>query len=112
MGIPVNACKSCQSILYASKTLCQECFSDDLESREISGKGEIYSYTQIYVAPKQSVHEPPYYVVLVQLENDLKVTGRFHGEDVSIGESVVMDEKRDQCFYFKPIKEVAGHPDR
>jgi uncharacterized OB-fold protein len=103
VGIPVKACTNCQSILYASKTLCQKCFSDDLESREISGRGEIYSYTQIYVAPKQLEHEPPYYVVLVQLEKDLKVTGRFNGEGVHIGKSVDLDENRNQCFYFKSM---------
>lgn len=106
MALPVKVCRSCQSILYASKYLCHECFSDDLDSREINGKGEVYSYTQTYVAPKQSDHKPPYYVVLVQLEQGLKVTGRFLGEEVRIGDAVVMDEMEGQCVYFKPVKKV------
>lgn len=102
MKVPVKACTNCDNILYESKYHCPTCYSDDLKMTEIDGRGKVYSYTKIHAAPKQFANQAPYYIILVDLDNGLKVTGRFNSELVQIGEAVVLDEIKDKAYYFKP----------
>lgn len=103
MNLPVKKCKQCQSILYTSKYHCTTCYSDELELTDIDGKGTIYSYTKIHAAPKQFADQAPYYVILVHLNEGLKVTGRFTGDDVQIDTPVELDEIKDQAYFFKAL---------
>lgn len=103
MNIPFKQCENCEEILYASKYHCKSCYSEELKTIEIDGKGKIYSFTKIYAAPTQFADQAPYYVILVQLDKGIKITGRIKGEIVQIGQSVVLDEIIENCYYFKPI---------
>jgi uncharacterized OB-fold protein len=105
MNVPVKKCKRCQAILYTSKYHCKDCYSDELELTEIEGEGKVYSYTNIHSAPKQFAGQAPYCVILVELVQGLKVTGRLRGGNVQIDERVVLDEIKDECYFFKAISE-------
>ncbi|AXF55264.1 Zn-ribbon domain-containing OB-fold protein [Salicibibacter kimchii] len=102
MDIPVKKCKKCHEVLHSCKLQCPICLSDDLELTTIKGEGTIYSYTKIHTAPKQFADQVPYYVVLIQLDG-LNVTGRFIGEDVQINDFVVLEDIKNECYYFKPV---------
>jgi uncharacterized OB-fold protein len=54
---------------------CQECGSPNLEIIELSGKGEIRTFTQTFVAPLGRECEAPYTVVLVELEEGPWIAG-------------------------------------
>ncbi|WP_209121037.1 Zn-ribbon domain-containing OB-fold protein [Alkalihalobacillus sp. BA299] len=103
MKLPVKKCKQCQSILYTSKYHCTTCYSDELEQTEIDGKGKVYSYTKIHAAPKQFAGQAPYFVILVHLDQGLKVTGRFNGNNVQIDKAVELDEIKDRAYFFKEV---------
>ncbi|WP_240375662.1 Zn-ribbon domain-containing OB-fold protein [Bacillus piscicola] len=101
MDLPIKRCTECDEILYHYKYLCQNCFSDQLEDSTIEGKGSVYSYTKIHAAPKQFAQQAPYFIVLVEMEQGLKVTGRYEGEDITINDSVELSGIKDDCYYFK-----------
>ncbi|WP_216827487.1 Zn-ribbon domain-containing OB-fold protein [Alkalihalobacterium elongatum] len=101
MKLPVKRCKHCQSILYTSKYHCTSCYSDELELTEIDSKGKIYSYTKIHAAPKQFADQTPYYIILVHLDQGLRVTGRFNGNQVEINTPVELEEIKDRAYFFK-----------
>ncbi|QQK80434.1 OB-fold domain-containing protein [Salicibibacter cibi] len=102
MDLTVKKCKQCEVVLHSSKNQCPKCLSDDLELTTIKGEGNIYSYTKIHTAPKQFADHVPYYVVLVQLDG-LNLTGRFIGEAVQINDFVVLNDIKNECYYFKPV---------
>ena len=61
--------------------------------REILGrKGKVIAWTKIYIAPKEFKKLSPYFVVLVELENKIKVVGQLvdcQEKDIKVGNEVV-----------------------
>ncbi|MGM0840180.1 MAG: Zn-ribbon domain-containing OB-fold protein [Bacillota bacterium] len=39
---------------------CTSCWSEELVTTQLSGEGEVYSYTNIYVAPQPFTEDAPY----------------------------------------------------
>lgn len=79
---------------------CPSCGSSEIEEREVSNNGTIYSYTKIHIPPQEFEHLAPYLVVLVQLEGTkAKVTGRMM-EDVVIGDAVKFVEYKDGAYIY------------
>ena len=68
-------CQSCGTITCPPKMVCQECASSDQEIIELSGKGEIKTFTTTFVAPLGREVEVPYTVVMVALEEGPWISG-------------------------------------
>jgi len=47
--------------------VCGKCASPALDIVELSGKGEIQTFTTVYIAPEGRQDETPYVIVLVEL---------------------------------------------
>ena len=72
-------CLKCGKIHLPPRPLCDNCFSQDFEWVNISGKGKLLTYTVISVAPHQFQALTPYAVGIVELENGLKIPGMITG---------------------------------
>jgi uncharacterized protein len=68
-------CISCRKYTCPPKMTCQECAGTDLEIIELSGKGNIKTFTQTFVAPQGRECEAPYVVVLVELAEGPWIVG-------------------------------------
>ncbi len=68
-------CGTCGSVTCPPKLVCQDCAGTDLEVLELSGKGQIKTFTTTYVAPKGREVEAPYTIVVVALEEGPWITG-------------------------------------
>ena len=58
-------CNKCSKYTCPPKMTCQECGSPDLEIIQLSGKGEIRTFTQTFVAPQGrecDPHTPSYWL--------------------------------------------------
>jgi uncharacterized protein len=87
-------CLKCGKIHLPPRTLCDNCFSQDFEWINVSGKGKLVTYTVIHVAPQQFQHLTPYAVGIVELENGLKIPGMIQGatqEQLKIGMDLNLD---------------------
>ena len=74
-SLVVQECASCSHLVHPPRPMCPECGSFDKTWREMSGRGEVYSY----VVTHQAIHPSynghlPYATVLVQLEEGPLVT--------------------------------------
>ena len=83
----------------------------DLEWREVSGKGTIYSYTETVIPARGFEGEEPYMIVAVNLEEGVRIMSLLHNcpnESVKIGMPVRLcwDKINDDFEYF------AFEPDR
>ncbi|UOQ91925.1 OB-fold domain-containing protein [Halobacillus shinanisalinarum] len=103
MGLTAKYCINCDHTLSTDKYYCPVCFSDRLEEKRLSGRGEIYSFTNIYAVPKPLADQAPYYIVLVDLEEGLRVTARYNGDHVEIGKKVELESIDRRAYYFRPI---------
>lgn len=68
----------------------------------ISGEGKVFSLTRIHVTSEEFSHLTPYTVVLVELSNGLKVTGRIEGSDkVEINDAVTCISNDENSYLFQ-----------
>ena len=88
-------CGSCGSIQYPPRTACRSCHSRELQPHPLSGRGTIFSYTQVGQPPQGFAG--PYLVAMVQLEEGVRVTAQLtdvEPQEVEIGLPVEMVVRR------------------
>ncbi|PAE96890.1 Zn-ribbon domain-containing OB-fold protein [Shouchella clausii] len=103
MNMPASRCPDCGRLFHSGKSYCPDCDRDTLDSIDLNGKGEVYSYTEIYAAPKRFAQQAPYLIVLVEMEHGLRVTGRMLNGPVQIGDRVELHKVEDHCYYFAAL---------
>jgi Predicted nucleic-acid-binding protein containing a Zn-ribbon len=74
-------CRKCGAITCPPKMTCQECASTDLDVIELSGNGEIATFTVVNVGPEGREAEAPYIIVLVKLDEGPWIMGNFADMD-------------------------------
>jgi len=87
-------CVKCGKIHLPPRPLCNNCYSQKFEWVQVSGIGELVTYTVISIAPRQFQDLTPYAVGIVQLENGLKIPGMIQAvkrEELKIGMSLTLD---------------------
>ncbi|WP_050616115.1 Zn-ribbon domain-containing OB-fold protein [Bacillus testis] len=92
-------CANCHSYMHPPRPICNQCKSFDMEWVPSSGKGTIYSYV-VYHRPVHPGFEVPYEVVLVEMEEGVRIVSNMvdcEPEDIYIGMPVelVIDEVAD-----------------
>jgi len=92
-------CQTCGTITCPPTMVCQECAGTDQEIIEMSGKGEIVTFTTTYVAPLGRETEAPYTIVMVKLEEGPWITGNLIDIDPArvnmdiVGRNVILGHK-------------------
>ena len=72
-------CNECGTITAPPKITCGECASTDMDVVELSGKGEIQTFTIVFVPAEGREAEAPYIIVLVQLDEGPWIMGNLTG---------------------------------
>ena len=70
-----SKCRKCGKLHLPPRPLCDDCYGQDFEWIELSGKGKLLTYTIIHIAPLQFQALAPYSVGIMELENGLKLPG-------------------------------------
>lgn len=97
----VFKCNSCDYHSISTKYVCPKCRKGKLEKLEIGSKGEVYSFTDIHIAPAEFSSLAPYTVALIQLNDaNVKVTVRMN-EPVQIGDTVDLEKIEKGAFCYK-----------
>jgi hypothetical protein len=63
--------------------VCGQCTSLDMEVLELSGKGNIQTFTTVFVAPEGREAEVPYTIVMVELDEGPWIVGNLIDIDPS-----------------------------
>jgi len=69
-------CPSCEEKIFPPRDVCPHCGGQARDKYELSGKGEVFSYTKMYDAPAGFEGQAPYTVALVKLEEGPMVTAQ------------------------------------
>ncbi|TET52345.1 MAG: Zn-ribbon domain-containing OB-fold protein [Anaerolineales bacterium] len=94
-----EVCGGCDAKLFPPRDICPECQAPAQTPFAFSGKGEVYSYSTVYHAPRGFEEFAPYMVALVRLEEGPLVTAQLtdvDAEEVSIGMPVEMVTRKLQ----------------
>jgi uncharacterized OB-fold protein len=103
-------CESCSKYVFYQRSLCPYCFKSELEWRETSGLGKVYSYTKInYTNLPEKKEQVPYIYAIVDLEEGIRLATNITDcdpADVYTGMPVKLTVKKHQnshLHYFKPM---------
>ena len=89
-------CDDCNAITAPPRMTCSQCSGFRLKRVELSGKGKIVTFTVIRVPPNSRQSQPPYYVIMVELEEGPWIMANLCGVGVDqesadlIGKKVIM----------------------
>ncbi len=90
-------CSQCGTTTFPPRDLCPECRATDVEARQLSGRGEVYSFSTVFAGPNGFAEFAPYLVALVKLEEGPMVAAQLadvSDSEVSIGMPVEMVTRR------------------
>jgi hypothetical protein len=87
-------CKNCSTVYFPARKLCPDCRRKGrIEKTELSGNGQIYSYTIVHTAPAGFELQQPYALAIVKLDEGPMITAQIvdcNFDDISIGKQVSM----------------------
>lgn len=74
-------CKECGFVTAPPRLACRKCGGQDTEVVELSGKGQIATFTSIYIPVESRRGHTPYLVVMVALDEGPWIMGNLSGVD-------------------------------
>lgn len=94
--LTIQRCQDCNAWVWTPRPSCNECGSEKVEWTEVSGKGEVYSFTvirQVVGRAASKAFEPdiPYVIAWVDLDEGPRLITNIIGcpvEDVKLGMKV------------------------
>lgn len=94
----IQRCKDCNAWVWTPRPSCNECGSEKIEWTQVSGRGEIYSFTvirQVVGRAASKAFEPdiPYVIAWVDLDEGPRLITNIVGcpvEDVKLGMKVTV----------------------
>jgi uncharacterized OB-fold protein len=110
--LSIQCCGKCGKYVFYPRSLCPHCGGGELAWTEVSGRGEVYSFT---VARRPTMFafqdEVPYVIAIVELEEGPRMTTNIVGCDpdsVRVGMRVeaVFDDVSDEIALvkFRPVE--------
>lgn len=90
-------CADCGKILFPARIICPQCKSINFETINLTGKGELLTYTIIRVAPEGFTDQVPYAIGIVKLEEGINITAQITDcdpETLKIGDKLVTEFRR------------------
>ena len=66
-------CTACGALSLPPRELCGECGGADSQIYRFTGRGTLFSYTEVFMAPEDHTAAAPYYIGLVRLEEGILV---------------------------------------
>ena len=88
-------CPSCRAHQFPKRGTCRSCGGTELQSHAFSGRGTVYTYSEVAQTPDG--FEPPHLMSLVQLDEGILVAAQLTDvdpEDIEIGMPVEMVTRR------------------
>ncbi|MCS7125477.1 MAG: Zn-ribbon domain-containing OB-fold protein [Aigarchaeota archaeon] len=103
-------CKKCSKLYFPPVADCGECYSSEMDWVELSGEGELITFTHIVVRPTSFLNEQPYTIAIAELREGVKALAWLTGvkrKDIKIGMKVKLAPKITGdgrvTYEFKPL---------
>jgi uncharacterized OB-fold protein len=80
-----EVCPHCEVKIFPPRDICPDCGEDARTLFHFSGRGEVYSFTRVFNAPKGHEEQAPYTIAMVKLEEGPMVTAQLTDLDTKEG---------------------------
>ena len=91
-----SKCETCGTYYMPKRAVCPSCRrKGKMVEYKFSGKGKIYSYTVIRVAPEGYEYYVPYVLAIIELEEGARITGQLVDTDP---ENIMVDQDVEMVF--------------
>ncbi|MCL4444298.1 MAG: Zn-ribbon domain-containing OB-fold protein [Thermoplasmataceae archaeon] len=77
-------CGNCNEVYFPPRDVCPKCHRESIgkmRETQLSGKGEIVSYTIVHDAPPAFMRQRPYVLALIKLDEGPTITGQIVDAD-------------------------------
>lgn len=85
-------CDNCGKAYFPKRSICPKCRRKGrLKEIQFSGKGKVYSFTEVTAPPEGFEDQVPYILAVIELDEGAKLTGQIvdaHKDTVKIGSRV------------------------
>lgn len=71
-----EVCPHCETKIFPPRDLCPDCGNEARQEYQFSGRGTVYSFTQVHDAPAGHQENAPYHVAVIQLEEGPRLTAQ------------------------------------
>ena len=83
----VVRCCNCERLHFPPRQQCTACGSNQVSWQPVSGQAKVYSCTTIHAAPAIFANEVPYSVVVLDLEEGVRLVTRWMGKPATCNQS-------------------------
>jgi len=80
--IYATKCLSCNELYFPPQTECGKCRIENVEWVELSGEGELITFTKIFVKPYSFSHYEDYIIGIAKLKEGINVTAWIEEKDI------------------------------
>ena len=77
-------CNDCNKITFPPKAICPACLSENMEWKQLSGKGVLYSYTTVHAVPPIFQPLAPLRTAIIDLTEGVRIVTRILSADKDI----------------------------
>lgn len=92
----LQACGQCGRVRHYPRVLCDACYSFEVQPHVASGRGTVHSWMVAHHAFDPAVaDEVPYVLVTVDMEEGVRVLGRWEDGELRLGLPVELSFMRD-----------------
>lgn len=81
-----SRCVDCGMHWFPVKSICPNCLSEQLEKKELSRVGVVYSCTKLHVTSRR--FSPPLWIAYVDFPEGVRVCGQIEADKVECGSNV------------------------
>jgi uncharacterized OB-fold protein len=85
-------CENCGKAFFPRRSVCPKCRRKGKPTElQFSGKGKVYSFTEVTAPPEGFEDQVPYILAVIELDEGARLTGQIvdaHKKDVKIGSRV------------------------
>jgi len=71
-----TACADCGHMTFPPKPVCPDCWSENVQWKDLKGFGILRSFTEVAIAPLAFAKEAPYVLGLVDLDEGIRCMSR------------------------------------
>ena len=105
--LTAQRCADCGELRYPPADICPQCLSQNSEWRQLSGRGEIFSFIVIHRGYHPYWAERvPYNVALIELEEGLRMFSNVVGtpnDQLRVGQKVVVSFEQRAADFVVPV---------
>jgi uncharacterized OB-fold protein len=80
----LRRCNDCHGVIWYPRAICPECWSNDVEWFDASGRGTVYTFTVNYRGEGAYAKREPYVLAYVELQEGPRIMTNIVADDPSL----------------------------